>query len=146
MRLVFFSSSRLIPKRWTEQRENRFSRPSSGVGPEDVYWGDSWFSLVRILVLRFLEEERCYHRLLLVWDTSCSGIMGLKYQLSVVIFLCCFLLAQSGRNKGSSKVKSAPRTATQCYDDIDDPYVYFATKTGYYFNQNKNDDEIEHDG
>lgn len=29
-----------------------------------------------------------------------------------------------------------------CYDDIDHPYVFFATKTSYRWNRNKNDDEI----
>ena len=32
------------------------------------------------------------------------------------------------------------------YDDTEKPYIYFATKTAYRFNQNKDDDEIKHEG
>ena len=32
------------------------------------------------------------------------------------------------------------------YDDTEKPYIHFATKTAYRFNQNKDDDEIKHEG
>ena len=32
------------------------------------------------------------------------------------------------------------------YDDVEEPFIYFATKTAYRFNQNKNDDEIKPTG
>ena len=70
--------------------------------------------------------------------------MMLKGYLHLAILVCCCLLlaqAKKKKEKGSSKSDSL-----ECYDDIDKPYIYFASKTAYHFNKNKNDDEIQHEG
>lgn len=54
--------------------------------------------------------------------------------------------AEKCRDEVSCKRKRSSESPYQCYDDIDDPYVYFATKTAYRWNRNKDDDEIRHEG
>jgi len=54
--------------------------------------------------------------------------------------------AEKCREEVNCKKKRSSKSPYQCYDDIDDPYVYFATKTAYRWNRNKDDDEISHKG
>ena len=65
----------------------------------------------------------------------------------LILFVYLVLLVQAGKgDKRSSKKekskKSNQSSARECYADIENPYVYFATKTAYRWNRNKNDDEI----
>jgi hypothetical protein len=59
---------------------------------------------------------------------------------------------QAGKrsSKESKKVKqkssNLKNQSDYCYDDIDHPYVFFATKTAYRWNRNKHDDEISPPG
>ena len=77
----------------------------------------------------------------------------------LVVFVALYTIgiAEAGKDKkekhrdkpsreGSSEESNFQGHRPYCYDDDDDPYIYFATKTAYRWNRNKNDDEIKHDG
>lgn len=69
--------------------------------------------------------------------------MKLRGYLHLAVLVCCLFLVQAKKKKEKGSPKS---DSLQCYDDIDKPYIYFASKTAYHFNKNKNDDEVQHEG
>lgn len=75
-----------------------------------------------------------------------------KLLLSVTVCLAIFVIlseAEQCKENVACKAKRSSKSKSpsyQCYDDIDDPYVYFATKTAYRWNRNNDDDEIKHKG
>lgn len=68
--------------------------------------------------------------------------------LTLTVFLTLFTsIAEAEQcEEGNCKKKRSSDSPYHCYDDIDDPYVYFATKTAYRWNRNKDDAEIKHAG
>jgi hypothetical protein len=73
-----------------------------------------------------------------------------KLFFPILLSLCLVLLVQAGKRSSKESKKEKHNKASNlknqsdyyCYDDIDHPYVFFATKTSYRWNRNKNDDEI----
>jgi hypothetical protein len=72
-----------------------------------------------------------------------------KLFIQILLLSCLVLLTvQAGKRsskeskKEKHKASSLKNKSEYCYDDIDHPYVFFATKTSYRWNRNKNDDEI----
>jgi hypothetical protein len=57
--------------------------------------------------------------------------------LTIVFIYCIVHVLCDGNRKPPS---------THCYDQINDPYIQFAKKTGYRVNQNKEDEEIKIQG
>jgi hypothetical protein len=54
-----------------------------------------------------------------------------------IVTIYCFVHVLSKENV------ERKQPITLCYDQIGDPYIEFATKSGYRVNQNKDDDEIK---
>ena len=66
----------------------------------------------------------------------------MKSGLLLAVVFSCYVHVLSDVNFN----RKPPKPSTLCYDQIDDPYVQFATKTGYRVNQNKDEDEIQYKG
>ena len=54
-----------------------------------------------------------------------------------IVTIYCFVHVLSNENV------ERKQPITLCYDQIDDPYIQFATKTGYRVNQNQEKNEIK---
>ena len=72
-----------------------------------------------------------------------------KLFIRILLSLCLVLLTVHAGKRSSKESKKEKHKASNlknksdyCYGDIDHPYVFFATKTSYRWNKNKNDDEI----
>lgn len=68
--------------------------------------------------------------------------MGRILPLVILVLCYCTALVVSD----SIEELSAEKDETTCYDDEDNPYIQFASKTAYRVNQNKDSDEIKPKG
>ena len=61
--------------------------------------------------------------------------------ITIICFYAIFVLSEA-----KIAEESLEKNDKSCYDLNDDPYIQFASKTAYRFNQNKGRDEIKPEG